>query len=340
MYEIINSECLEYMRTMESNSVDAIVTDPPAGISFMNSDWDHHRGGRDEWIKWMQGISEECFRVLKHGGHALVWALPRTSHWTGYAWQDAGFEPRDKVYHVFSSGFPKSASVSKHIDRMLGAEREIVGKVKLTGTARKSTTHTGHGAGATNAADPRNYVETYKYITVPATEAAKKWDGWGTALKPSVEEWWLLRKPIIESSVAKNMMVWHTGAINIDGCRVEAEAGEAARFPAQLVHDGSEEVLELFGEAARFFYCSKASRSDRGKGNSHPSVKATELMLYLCRLITPPEGIVLDPFMGSGSTGKAALLEGFHFIGIEQNTEYFNIAQQRLSNTYRSTIGE
>jgi site-specific DNA-methyltransferase (adenine-specific) len=241
-------------------------------------------------------------------------------------------------------------------------------------------------------------------LTAPATEAAKQWEGWGTALKPAAEEWWLFRKPLI-GTVAANVLEHGTGGLNIDGCRVATENGEPAwhypkgpggnvgqeifsglnsirteytapamgRFPANFIHDGSEEVLALFpettsgsltgqprtenkiygsaantlgtprfhegdsGSAARFFYCAKASRDDRDEGlpmdqhSSHPTVKPTDLMRYLCRLITPPNGIILDPFTGSGSTGKAAMAEGFRFIGIEREAEYIEIARARIS---------
>jgi len=372
------------MRGLPDNSVDAIVTDPPAGISFMGKDWDKDKGGRAAWVAWMESVARECLRVLKPGGHALVWAIPRTSHWTGMAWEDAGWEPRDKIYHCFGSGFPKSLNLG---------------------------------------------------------------NGWGTALKPAVEEWWLFRKPISEANIAANVLRWGTGGVNVDECRVginpnvdDARLGgkgswnptgksmffdgkgsnvpsnPQGRFPAHLIHDGSEEVVGLFPvsesrpvnpnnigksgsgkklamfgigsvvqtgyydketSAARFFkacpdddpedaetrrlvYQSKASKADRDEGlegfevcdvhrykaglgggldpmasarnrNHHPTVKSTNLMRYLCRLITPPGGIVLDPFMGSGSTGKGAALEGFQFIGIEQDAEYLEIARARIA---------
>jgi site-specific DNA-methyltransferase (adenine-specific) len=195
------------------------------------------------------------------------------------------------------------------------------------------------------------------------TEDAKRWQGWGTALKPALEPITVARKPL-KGTVAANVLEHGTGAINVDGCRVshaepcrmmqpsqanidnpsdkcrQAGRREAVlelkpegRWPANLIHDGSDEPCELLGDAARFFYCAKASKSDRGDGNGHPTVKPTELMRYLCRLVTPPGGVVLDPFMGSGSTGKAAVLEGFRFIGIEREAEYLEIARQRVQAT-------
>jgi DNA modification methylase len=240
-------------------------------------------------------------------------------------------------------------------------------------------------------------------ITIAATPEAKQWEGWGTALKPALEPITVARKPLI-GTVAENVLQHGTGAINVDGGRVGTEelanpsgisnamggvtigkyqggnqdySGSGAtnplgRWPANFIHDGSEEVVGLFpqttsgakkpnhkriggyggdrpkqvygtykqipcdypsdsGSAARFFYCAKASKADRGE-NHHPTVKPTDLMRYLCRLVTPPGGIVLDPFMGSGSTGKAAMLEGFAFVGIEREAEYIDIAKARIQS--------
>jgi site-specific DNA-methyltransferase (adenine-specific) len=425
--QLILGDCLEAMRGMEPNSVDAIVTDPPAGISFMGKEWDKDKGGRGQWIAWMTEIAAECLRVIKPGGHALVWALPRTSHWTATAWEDAGFEVRDRIAHVFGSGFPKSLDVSKAIDKAAGKERER----HLVPTKRGNLPEQAGpiALGATGMTD----------ISEPITDAAKQWDGWGTALKPAMEDWWLLRKPLSEKTVAANVLKWGTGSINIDGCRVDAEpwhrprkgtgsrkflttfaqdkwtkknmanganeyGSNKGRWPANLIHDGSEEVLALFpeagggfgkrgktvgnlqspgsgwgtkntgevvgfgdsGSAARFFYCAKASRAEReaglegmeaksaserngmsslpdlrmdheqarnGSRNHHPTVKPLALMRYLCRLITPPNGLILDPFMGSGSTGMAAKAEGFRFIGIEKEKEYVAIAERRIGAT-------
>ena len=335
-----------------------------------------------------------------------MWALPRTSHWTGAAWEDAGFEVRDKIYHCFATGFPKSHNISNAIDREAGATREVVGEYSDNG--RKCPKHQN-----THASWDGNAMVS---LTAPATPAAAQWDGWGTALKPAVEEWWVLRKPISEATVAKNVLRWGTGALNVDGCRVGTEdalsfgsrnLGDgikygkckpttegvqhlAGRFPAHLIHDGSDEVRGCFpvttsgggngvrsesentamagknyarvttngqppstGSAARFFhacpwdaddteaarliYVAKASKRDRDEGlgdgkNIHSTVKPTALMQYLIRLITPPGGVVCDPFMGSGSTGKAAMIEGVAFIGIEQDAAYFAIAEARIAN--------
>ena len=265
------------------------------------------------------------------------------------------------------------------------AEREVVGVETLPDT---SIVRAGFvGMTAPNGVTPKRSVN----ITTPATEPARQWDGWGTALKPALEPITVARKPLV-GTVAANVLAHGTGAINVDGCRVGADGGtcrdgkgtkpndaggenmrghgiaalNAGRWPANLIHDGSDEVVGLFphstsganptrrtglgyhgadgqtecdaprgadsGSAARFFYCAKASKADRDEGNTHPTVKPTALMRYLCRLVTPPNGIVLDPFMGSGSTGKAAMLEGFRFIGIERDADYLEIAKARIAS--------
>lgn len=383
---LIQGDCLQVLKTLADNSVDSVVTDPPAGIGFMGKDWDGHKGGRKEWVNWLSGVMIEVYRVLKPGAYGLVWSLPRTSHWTACALEDAGFEIRDSIIHIFGSGFPKSLDVSKAINRLFNAEREVVGK-----SDRKNGS-TGFTKG-----------DLVPDITDTATEAAKQWDGFGTALKPAHETWWLIRKPLSEKTVAENVLKHGTGGLNIDECRVELQDYNndlarihkidnglfgignnnnaqqrkengfppQGRFPANVILDDSECVRALFpdtgnnyrpsgckntkklydnatwkmqsdsndgfndsGSAARFFYCAKASPADRNEGienNHHPTVKNTNLMRYLCRLITPPGGVILDCFMGSGSTGKAAMLEGFSFIGIEQDEEYCNIASARIA---------
>lgn len=375
---LLLGDCLEQLKTLPDNSVDSVVTDPPAGIGFMGKDWDHHKGGRDQWIAWLASILKECNRVLKPGGHALVWSIPRTSHWTGMACEDAGFEVRDQISHLFGSGFPKSLNVSKAIDKEAGAEREVVGSHTKAGDIKSGRMHAGS-----------NEVGTVTEIkhTAPATDLAKQWDGWGTSLKPSREDWWLVRKPISEKTVAANVTKHGTGALNIDGSRIESEADyhdlkvtqggnrelnfgmkerefipAQGRWPSHTIFD--EEASSGLGESARYFYCPKASKSERNKGceglpvittrtgcggempiddngkerdrfskkaqNHHPTVKSIKLMEYLIKLITPPGGTVLDCFMGSGSTGVAAKNLGMDFIGIEQNEEYFEIAKKRV----------
>jgi site-specific DNA-methyltransferase (adenine-specific) len=398
---LYEGDCLESLRNLPENCIDAIVTDPPYGLSFMGKKWDYDVPSTEIWI--------ECLRVLKPGGHLLAFAGTRTQHRMAVRIEDAGFEIRDMIAWVYGSGFPKSMDISKAIDKAAGAEREVVDVAVGWGARSVEEGKVAYGdfAGKWN-------------ITKPSTEAAKKWEGWGTALKPALEPITMARKPF-KGNTAENVLTWGTGGINIDGCRIPAEPmkavppsdnrgrsggmmgtpaphkgsipHDAGRFPANLIHDGSQQVLNLFpesgpsksggvtyqktsqhltakkpfartghddtgGSVARYFYCAKTAVSDRDDGcehlelrnhmrvnapradeesktatlhqNNHPTVKPTDLMRYLCRLITPPGGVVLDPFMGSGSTGRGAVLEGYDFIGCELSDEYIVIAEARI----------
>ncbi|MBG5299422.1 site-specific DNA-methyltransferase [Pseudomonas aeruginosa] len=365
-YRLHLGDCLQVLKTFPDNSFDSVVTDPPYGLSFMGKRWDYDVPSVEIWA--------ECLRVLKPGGHLLAFAGTRTQHRMALRIEDAGFEIRDIIAWVYGSGFPKS----KNLDG--------------------------------------------------------DWQGWGTALKPALEPITVARKPLA-GTVAANVLAHGTGTLNIDGCRINPtgesreRVGEATqdqrytdaggtnfamkpgprggavagRWPANLIHDGSTEVVALFpadagqaaplatrnsdktrnsygafagspdahfsphdagGSAARFFYCAKASRKDRNEGcdelpqqrggmvsntsskhitrrdgyeppaagNHHPTVKPTDLMAYLVRLVTPPGGKVLDPFTGSGSTGKAAVREGFEFVGIEREPPYLAIAEARIAH--------
>jgi len=338
-WEIRQGDCREVMASMAASSVDAIVTDPPYGLSFMGKGWDHGVPGVEFWA--------EALRVAKPGAHLLAFGGTRTYHRLACAVEDAGWEIRDCVMWVYGSGFPKSLDVSKAIDKAAGAEREVVGTSPNWRESKRDRERFG-------SMEVRG--ENAGLITAPATPEAQQWSGWGTALKPAWEPIILARKPF-KGTVAANVLEHCTGAINVDGCRIGmmtqeeiARSGRSTtgmfakggldwsrsgkepqgRWPANFIHDGSEEATAPMGEAARYFYCAKASKADRGEGNSHPTVKPTELMRYLCRLVTPPGGVVLDPFMGSGSTGKAASLESFRFIGIEREAEYAEIARHRI----------
>ena len=528
---VICGEALEQLRLLAAESIDALVTDPPAGISFMGKTWDapgsygysdgadragapptvnlarnptcqtcggRMRAGaatrgcecdhpafnnvelrlrdRIAFIGAMTAIFSECLRVMKPGAHGLVWAIPRTSHWTATALEDAGFEVRDVVTHLFGSGFPKSLDVSKAIDKAAGAEREVLGvedpRSSFDGKTRASSAINTNWREAEGRDDVRDLSK--RVVSAPATDAAKQWDGWGTALKPAAEHWLLVRKPLI-GTVAANVQAHGTGALNIDASRIgyqsegdkasatpqgQATSRKAAgdgglaagagrdvargnftpaeqkgRWPANVVlshNDDCEEIgtrvvkgdaragqdagarpggfgnvgsssgdgrpagplrgtetipayrctgcavamldaqsgtltsgdvagskrstdggngLTLgkmagvlgqsyadTGGASRFFYCAKASQQDRhtrgAVKNTHPTVKSIELMRWLCRLITPPRGTILDCFAGSGSTGVAALAEGFGFIGIERSEEYAAIARDRIKGDF------
>ena len=212
---VIEGDCLQVLATLPDSCVDALVTDPPAAISFMNSNWDSDRGGRDAWVAWMTDVLRESLRVVKPGAYALVWSLPRTSHWTAWALEEAGWEIRDSVMHVFLQGMPKSLDAGKALDRLAGAERPVVGKAPWSQPAI-SGHHGGLGHSGVRFAPEGRFTPN---VTSPATEDAQEWDGWGSGLKPAHETWWLARKPS-DLTVAENLLTWGTGALNIDDCRV------------------------------------------------------------------------------------------------------------------------
>jgi hypothetical protein len=210
---LLEGDCLEHLKELETNQFDALLTDPPAGISFMGKEWDDDKGGRDHWVSWMSDVMRECLRVLKPGAHGLVWAIPRTSHWTATALELAGFEIRDVVTHLFGSGFPKSLDISKAIDKSKGAEREVVGKKPIAyadsncwSEPNKNVDVGGFGSNDNcYGNDSEEWSVKNNPITAPATDLAKQWQGWGTALKPASEHWILIRKPLSEKTVAKNV---------------------------------------------------------------------------------------------------------------------------------------
>lgn len=413
-------DCRDVLKTLPENSIDAVVTDPPYGLSFMGKGWDHGVPGVDFW--------REVYRVMKPGAHLIAYGGTRTVHRLTVGIEDAGFEIRDSIYWLYGSGFPKSHNVSKAIDAHLGLEREIVGSYKgATNIGKKGDGKMGYAPGTEYPE-----VDTTVYMTAPASPEAAQWDGWGTALKPAVEPAVLARKPL-SGTVAQNVLQYGTGGINIDGCRVgtskevpksgaKIQNGHSfnksnpdavgsgfdpntGRWPSNILLD--EEAAELLdqqsgetlgtgkiqkqartrqgwmhtnahfnaveanspdnygdsGGASRFFYIAKASSSEREIGlegitkksvhiysekaqgplpkqtpsvsspraNHHPTVKPLQLMQYMIRLITPPGGTVLDPFMGSGSTGAAAMLERCQFVGIDITPDYIDIAQRRIS---------
>lgn len=340
---LLLGDCADHMRNLAPNSVDAIVTDPPYALvgssgtgGFMGAKWDSELPTVEMW--------REALRVAKPGAHLLAFGGTRTYHRLACAIEDAGWEIRDCIMWVYGSGFPKGMDIAKHIDKTDGIWRGRAAKVQSRNFAMSGP----------------NYERTDKGVAV--TEDAKRWEGWNTQLKPAVEPIVVARKPL-EGTVVANVLKYGTGAINIDGCRVPTEENiftqgnrysakvygkyngmeprqslgqQLGRFPANLVHDGSPEVLALFpdsdsGSAARFFYCAKASRKERGEGNVHPTVKPIALMRWLIRLVTRKGGVVLDPFMGSGTTGVAAIQEGMDFIGIERDPHYHEIATNRIA---------
>jgi len=332
--KLLLGDCLDKLKELDDNSVDSIVTDPPYGLSFMGKKWDYDVPSKEIW--------EECMRVLKPGGHLLAFAGSRTYHRMAVRIEDAGFEIRDQIMWIYGSGFPKSMNIGLQLDKKLDNERVVVGKDKAGAEFNKVK-----GFGKTTIKDDGEATTEWN-----VTKGNTEWEGWGTALKPAHEPIVMARKPF-KGGVAENVLEWGTGGINIDASRIE----EDNRFPANFIHGGIEE------DWARYFYCPKASKKDRDEGldemesksikgrdegqdktsiaykarpterkNNHPTVKPTDLMLYLIRLVTPKDGITLDPFMGSGSTGKAAIKGGFDFIGIEREQEYFDIAKARIDH--------
>ena len=517
---VINGDNINVLKNYPDNYFDAVVTDPPYGLGKepdaveLMKDWVEHgyheiTGSGFMGKEWDAFIPQpifwkEVFRVLKHGGHVVSFFGTRTYDWGVMSMRFAGFEVRDCIQWLYGSGFPKSHNISKAIDKLHGAEREVIGE-KVRGDVQKAKEN---GSGYLSDPANRNNEKQFGYgievITKASTDEAKQWDGWGSALKPANEPIVLARKPLEKGlSIAENVLKWGTGGINIDGCRVETnekienhsrgeesaiskgkygdskeqetyqtEGQKLGRFPANLilthhpececkglkkikpsngsgkasdkgggfskgmfgdgtsdniggsfVDENGQETVEDWschpdcpikimdeqsgiststggrignkngaysgigasgytteykkgdaglgdkGGASRFFYCAKASKSERNKGldgfeekenkhstygihsdegllhngrnpenrsrtmsNFHPTVKPVKLMQYLARLITPPNGKVLDPFCGSGTTGIACKLEGFEFVGIEQDPEYTKIAQARITN--------
>ena len=441
-WHVEHGDCLAVLRAMPDASVDAVVTDPPYELGFMGRAWDR-TGIANSVDLW-----REALRVLRPGGHLLAFGGTRTAHRMVCAIEDAGFEVRDSIVWLYGSGFPKSHNVGAAIDREAGAVRETVG------------TRASYRPSANAARDPSGFQDRSDgRVTAPATDAARQWDGWGTALKPAHEPIAVARRPLV-GTVAANVLAHGTGAINVDACRVgagervQASAGAlggyggmrdgayepgtgreyqaAGRWPSNVVlshiapdehghggcreagtrnakrnvrlvdtnagtpsgysgglderrstgsvdetvpaydcapgcavaaldeqsgvlhthggtvrgdmaamgyggGNGSARVVEAStGGASRFFYCAKASRAEREAGlpgrSSHPTVKPLTLMRWLVRLVTPPGGIVLDPFNGSGSTGCACVAEGLRYVGIEREAEYVEIARARIAH--------
>jgi len=381
--QIIEGDCLEVMRELPDNSIDAVVTDPPYELGFMGKKWD------STGIAYNVELWQEVLRVLKPGGHLLSFGGTRTYHRMACAIEDAGFEIRDQMQWIYGSGFPKSMDISKAIDKQAGAKREVIGR-NPNSRENCNKSNTLYQSGTVGKTD---------YITAPATPEAKQWEGWGTALKPANEPIVVARKPLSEKTIADNVLKWGTGGINIDGCRIptdetitnhsrstesskskgkygdsraqethQTQGQKLGRFPANVILD--EEAGKLLDEqsgilksgalkpyqenhqnassykmnryktfiqpaneggASRFFYCAKASKKERGEGNNHPTVKPQSLMRYLCRLVTPPGGTVLEPFAGSGTTILAATEEGFNVMGIEKEPKYCNIIRERMN---------
>lgn len=352
---IYHADCLVALAQLPENSIDAVVTDPPYGLAFMGKGWD-----APENIAFHPEVWRQVLRVLKPGGHLLAFGGTRTYHRLVCAIEDAGFEVRDQIGWAFGTGFPKSYDVSKAIDAKEKTGGSSPKNMRMRDMGENYRPHVlagtdGYGDGRMS----RGADTDRDYRNVPGvSDTACKWRGWGTALKPAWEPICVARKPLI-GTVAENVLTHGTGALNIHECRVgttkdvpasgrtkprddgwgmngdESTGGfdpNLGRWPANLIHDGSDEVVSAFPEgSARFFYCAKASKAERA-GSKHPTVKPIALMRYLCRLVTPPGGTVLDPFAGTGTTAQAAAIENFNAILIEQEAQYIKDIQARLAN--------
>ena len=373
---VFNSDCLEWLRQQPDNSIDSIVTDPPYGLSntkpkqvadvltawvtgdteavpakkggFMGKDWDSFVPPPAVWI--------ECLRVLKPGGHMAVFAGSRTQDLMGMSIRLAGFEIRDTLGWVYGSGFPKSQNIARQLDKTLGEDVPIGKSFNTAGGGDRESEFANNGRS-----------EAHKQWS-PMSDAAKQWDGWGTALKPAIEPIILARKPL-DGTVANNVLAHGVGGLNIDACRVgnevrvnppgstnprvamgdgwnpDAEPTIATgRFPANVLLDevAAAEMDKQSGGSSEYFpvfkYQAKAPKKERpvieredGSKIQHPTVKPVALMEWLVSLITPPNGVVLDPFAGTGTTLQAAHNKGFDVIGVEAEEEYVNLIFKRLT---------
>ena len=363
---IIHGNCLDVIKGLEEESIDAIVTDPPYELGFMGKKWD------STGIAYNIELWSECLRVLKPGGHLLAFSGTRTYHRMACAIEDAGFEIRDSLVWIYSSGFPKSLNIGKAYDKAHGNEREDMGDGQYADRRPRPTAETN--------------IEGAKYgfgSGHKLTKGNSRWEGFGTALKPANEPICMARKPLSEKTILKNVLKHGAGALDIDGCRIPIK-DQIGRFPANVLctddalNDGviikstggneskfkpenrntySKEFLDaqikdgryglgfgdtgsksryfdidVWGEKHGILQFPKASKSDRGSGNIHPTVKPIQLMAWLVRLISKDGDTVLDPFAGSGTTGVACSKLGRKFVLIEQSEEYIEIIKNRISD--------
>lgn len=304
-------DCLERMQGLEDNSVDSVVTDAPYGLSFMNKKWDHQVPSVEIW--------KECLRVLKPGGYLLSFAGTRTQHRMACNIEDAGFEIRDMIAWIYAQGMPKHKSCLKPALEPITLARKPAKKATLLNIeecrveGRERTDY-----GLKNAV--RSQRSCFGTPTASADFDSSKGRYPSNVITDGSDE-------VFDMFPDSNGAGGSLPQVKITGYGDGIGTGKSEYLGGERIPFDSGT-----GSAARFFYCSKANKKDRGEGNSHPTVKPTDLMRYLCRLITPKGGIILDPFMGSGTTGKAAVLEGFSFIGYELDTDYFNIAKDRILN--------
>lgn len=372
-WRLLEGDSAELLKCLPDNSFDAMVTDCPSSIGFMHLKWDHDKGGRAQWTAWLSGILKECYRVLKPGAYILIWALPRTSHWTATAVEDAGFNIREFVTHIFGTGFPKNLNCYKELEKR-GADSGLLARYK------------GYGSGLKPSCE--FWILARKPLEGTIANNVMRW-GTGAinidGCRIPAEQRPLMQHS--EQNVPRNTYGSNSSSSSIG-------TTSQGRFPATLVLSHSEDCKfvekakqTLFGpkvteqvwqcvegcpvkelnEASRFFYCAKPRAKERNAGcehlpfkaaneavgrkpdaaalkcprtgagrtsgsqNYHPTLKSISLMRYLCRMIGVPGGLILDPFAGSGTTGCAARLEGFRFLGIEKEQDYAAIARARLA---------
>ncbi len=375
-FRLLKGNCLDTLKTLEKNSIDAIISDPPYELGFMGRAWD------STGIAYSVELWAECLRVLKPGGHLVAFSGSRTVFPMGVAIAEAGFEVRDMISWIYTSGFPKSLDISKAIDQKLGVSDQ---RVKIG----EKTAGIGTGQSYGKIVGERTKIDTNRVdITAPASPQAQQWQGWGTALKPAQEPAVLARKPIDSdcSSIAENVLKWGTGAINIDAGRFaygdDCHFGKDEKPNNTKTRGGSNALGAVLSNMedqsftaskigrwpANVYQCSKPQRSEKEAGldhltgktgaeatqrkegsdglnspragagrtaedvkNFHPTVKPIKLMRWLCRLLTPQGGTVLDPFLGSGTTAVSAILEGFNAVGCEMTEDYYPIIQGRVN---------
>ena len=336
--EITHGDCRDWLKLLPENSAESCVTDPPYELNLLGEKWD------SSGIAYSQEVWRGVLRALKPGAFLLAFSGARTYHRMVCAIEDAGFEIRDQVQWLFGSGMPKGRDVSKCVDVELNNERKVVGE----GWGNKTKLYKGMPTRlkAEMGMPTRNRKRLCGAwdITAPISKEGKKWDGWNTELKPGHEPICVARKPLSEKTLAKNVLRWDVGGINVGKCAVEAGAeyhnlnaarakAPKGRYPANVIV--GEGILPW--RASRHFFCPKTSKAEKHAGctklfkaNKHATVKPIMLMRWLCRLVTPPGGLVLEPFMGSGSTCVAALEEGMRYLACELDKEYIAIAKARI----------
>jgi DNA modification methylase len=352
--KLMQGDCLEQLKNLQDNSADSIVTDPPYELGFMGKGWDK-TGIANNVEMW-----KECLRVLKPGGHLLAFSGSRTYHRMTCAIEDAGFEVRDQIMWVYGSGFPKSHNLKDEWEgwgtALKPAHEPICVARKPLSEKTVANNVLKWGCGALNIGVSRVPIDLETDASQLRTMNRGKRD------EDTNEQTWGLSKghgdnpQVIRPEGRWPANLIHDGSAGVLECFPEAKGQQGAitgkepssktknTFGEYEGREPSEPRIELDKSASRFFYCAKSSKKDRGEGNSHPTVKPQELMKYLVKLVTPPNGTVLDPFMGSGSTGLAAKAIGFKFIGIEKDEGYFAIAKARIesvenaSNTSQNSL--